>query len=206
MTISDFHPESWSPLWTVGTILTGIVSFFHSSEMTTGGLSCSEKERKALASTSKLYNSKDKTYIELFGNDPPENLFEEADRIMKENVRIRIELSLKQKASSQPIPTKAKSVVVNPDLNLKASAEEDISKVSALSKSAKKRMKEKERALRIKECGVDSQIPDVDSDGDNDEADDSEILNKKHEGGGEKENCMDDIKTVFNGLKISEKS
>ena len=24
LTISDFHPETWSPLWTVGSILTGI--------------------------------------------------------------------------------------------------------------------------------------------------------------------------------------
>jgi ubiquitin-conjugating enzyme E2 J2 len=48
LSISDFHPETWSPLWTVGTILTGIVSFMNSDEMTTGGLagSSSELQRK----------------------------------------------------------------------------------------------------------------------------------------------------------------
>jgi hypothetical protein len=177
MTISDFHPESWSPLWTVGTILTGIVSFFHSPEMTTGGLAASIRERKALAATSKLYNSKDKIYVELFGNDPPENLFEEADKIMKDIVKARIELSSKQKALSAPlptiptIPTSEKSIPINNDLNskmsglnLKVSAEEDIPKVPVISKSAKKRMKEKEKALRMKESGIDSPIPDGDSD------------------------------------------
>lgn len=172
MTISDFHPESWSPLWTVGTILTGIVSFFHSSEMTTGGLAASVKERKALAATSKLYNSKDKIYVELFGNDPPENLFEEADKIMDDIVKARIELNLKQKALAVPVPTNVKSATIKSDinskmsdLNLKVSPEEDVLKVPVLTKSAKKRMKEKEKALRIQENG--SEIPEGESDGEN---------------------------------------
>ena len=38
LSISDFHPESWSPTWNVGSILTGVVSFMNSEEITTGGL------------------------------------------------------------------------------------------------------------------------------------------------------------------------
>ena len=44
----------------VGSILTGIVSFMNSDEMTTGGISTSSAERKALALASKAYNAKDK--------------------------------------------------------------------------------------------------------------------------------------------------
>lgn len=27
LSMSDFHPETWNPLWSVGTILTGLLSF-----------------------------------------------------------------------------------------------------------------------------------------------------------------------------------
>jgi len=36
MSMSDFHPESWNPLWSVSSIIQGIQSFMASDELTTG--------------------------------------------------------------------------------------------------------------------------------------------------------------------------
>ena len=58
MSMSDFHPESWNPMWSVGTILQGIVSFMTSEEVTTGGLQASSADRKKLAQVSQAYNAK----------------------------------------------------------------------------------------------------------------------------------------------------
>lgn len=38
MSMSDFHPESWNPLWSVSSIIQGIQSFMASDELTTGKL------------------------------------------------------------------------------------------------------------------------------------------------------------------------
>lgn len=37
--MSNFHPGSWNPAWSVQTILTGLLSFMVSDEMTTGASS-----------------------------------------------------------------------------------------------------------------------------------------------------------------------
>jgi len=36
LSISDFHPETWNPIWKAETILTALVSFMNSDERTTG--------------------------------------------------------------------------------------------------------------------------------------------------------------------------
>lgn len=69
LSISDFHPETWAPSWTVGTILTGIVSFFNSEESTVGSVNRTEAERKKYAQDSMAFNLKDKTFVKLFGTD-----------------------------------------------------------------------------------------------------------------------------------------
>jgi ubiquitin-conjugating enzyme E2 J2 len=38
---SDFHPETWNPLWTVETIIVGLISFMMSEENSTGTVKCS---------------------------------------------------------------------------------------------------------------------------------------------------------------------
>jgi len=47
--LSDFHPELWNPMWSIRTILTGLVSFMNSEEMTTGGLATSSVIKANLA-------------------------------------------------------------------------------------------------------------------------------------------------------------
>jgi ubiquitin-conjugating enzyme E2 J2 len=67
MSMSDFHPESWNPLWSVSSIIQGIQSFMASTELTTGGLRSPEPERKGLAKESMAYNKK--MFASLFDGD-----------------------------------------------------------------------------------------------------------------------------------------
>jgi ubiquitin-conjugating enzyme E2 J2 len=57
LSISDFHPKSFNPAWEVSTILLGVLSFMTSEEMTTGSLSATSQERRALAAQTKWWNS-----------------------------------------------------------------------------------------------------------------------------------------------------
>ena len=67
MSMSDFHPESWNPLWSCATIIQGVQSFMASDELTTGGLRASDSDRKRFAKYSMAYNKK--TYPKLFDGD-----------------------------------------------------------------------------------------------------------------------------------------
>lgn len=80
MSMSDFHPELWNPMWSVATILQGAVSFMTSEEVTTGGIKAPDSERKRLAGLSKAHNSKH--FDDLFDGGI-EAAFEEADRARK---------------------------------------------------------------------------------------------------------------------------
>jgi ubiquitin-protein ligase len=151
LTISDFHPETWSPLWTVGSILTGIVSFMNSDELTTGGLMASAAERRTMAAASKAYNLKDKVYCDLFGAGDPEELFAAADAKLVDAMKKRQE---KAAASAAAAAATAKAP---PDAAVKVAAGSSVDAEeggegehgsTALTKSAKKRLKEKEKAAR----------------------------------------------------------
>ena len=53
---SDFHAGSWNPAWTVSTILTGLLSFMLSDELTTGSIRSNESEKREFAKTSHAWN------------------------------------------------------------------------------------------------------------------------------------------------------
>ena len=67
LSMSDFHPESWNPMWSVATIIQGVQSFMVSDELTTGGLKSSPSEHKRLAALSIEFNLK--MFPNLFGGD-----------------------------------------------------------------------------------------------------------------------------------------
>jgi ubiquitin-conjugating enzyme E2 J2 len=67
LSISDFHPESWNPLWGVSMILLGLQSFFYDTASTTGALhNVSAAEKRRFASQSLEYNARNLTYRKLF--------------------------------------------------------------------------------------------------------------------------------------------
>lgn len=66
LSISDFHPKSWNPSWQVSTILTGLVSFMTSEEMTTGGISTPNNARIGYARDSRRNNNANSTFAREF--------------------------------------------------------------------------------------------------------------------------------------------
>jgi ubiquitin-conjugating enzyme E2 J2 len=58
LTISDWHPESWNPVWKVESIIMGLLSFMLSEEGGIGSINKSEAERKKFAKDSLNWNLK----------------------------------------------------------------------------------------------------------------------------------------------------
>ena len=66
LSISDFHPESWVPTWSVATILNGVLSFMLETSPTTGSVETTLAEKHALRAKSVAFNAKDPTFCALF--------------------------------------------------------------------------------------------------------------------------------------------
>lgn len=64
--MSDFHPASWNPAWSVATILTGLLSFMLSDEMTTGSVTSSDAHKRVFAARSHVWNIGQKRFAEVF--------------------------------------------------------------------------------------------------------------------------------------------
>ncbi|EJU03542.1 UBC-like protein, partial [Dacryopinax primogenitus] len=50
--MSDYHPGTWNPAWSVATILTGLLSFMLSDEITTGSITTTDLDKKMFAKKS----------------------------------------------------------------------------------------------------------------------------------------------------------
>lgn len=66
MSMSDFHPETWNPMWSVASILTGLLSFMTDTAPTTGSVSSSAEEKRRLASLSLAHNCQSATFRKMF--------------------------------------------------------------------------------------------------------------------------------------------
>ena len=66
LSMSDFHPESWNPMWSVGTILMGLLSFFLEATPTHGSIITTDAFKRKAALESLAFNCRDKTFCELF--------------------------------------------------------------------------------------------------------------------------------------------
>ena len=86
LTMSDFHPESWNPMWNVSTILTGLHNFFHEDSMTVGSIRTSVSSKRTFASESMEFNLKNKHFVNLFG-DLIEIIREEKEKAQHENIK-----------------------------------------------------------------------------------------------------------------------
>ncbi|KAF4531119.1 hypothetical protein B566_EDAN011144 [Ephemera danica] len=66
LSISDYHPDTWNPAWSVSTILTGLLSFMTERSPTLGSIEMADSERQELALQSLDYNLHNKTFCQLF--------------------------------------------------------------------------------------------------------------------------------------------
>mmetsp|Transcript_28383 Transcript_28383/g.76893 ORF Transcript_28383/g.76893 Transcript_28383/m.76893 type:complete len:224 (+) Transcript_28383:135-806(+) len=66
LSMSDFHPESWNPMWSVSTILTGLYSFMIESAPTLGSVESTKSEKEKCARLSLDYNVRDPSFRKLF--------------------------------------------------------------------------------------------------------------------------------------------
>ncbi|CAD7093937.1 unnamed protein product [Hermetia illucens] len=66
LSISDFHPDTWNPAWSVATILTGLLSFMLENTPTLGSMETTAYEKKQLAKKSLAFNLKNSHFRDLF--------------------------------------------------------------------------------------------------------------------------------------------
>lgn len=57
LSMSDYHPDTWNPTWSVQTILTGLLSFMTGNEQTTGSITTTDSVKIKLAAESRWYNT-----------------------------------------------------------------------------------------------------------------------------------------------------
>eukprot|EP00747_Dinoflagellata_sp_TGD_P169316 gnl/TRDRNA2_/TRDRNA2_198028_c0_seq1.p1 gnl/TRDRNA2_/TRDRNA2_198028_c0~~gnl/TRDRNA2_/TRDRNA2_198028_c0_seq1.p1 ORF type:complete len:189 (+),score=41.32 gnl/TRDRNA2_/TRDRNA2_198028_c0_seq1:134-700(+) len=78
LSMSDYHPESWQPAWSLATVLKGLLSFMCEESPTAGAVDppASSEERRKLASRSLSWNKEQPEFMKAF----PEidNLVEQA--------------------------------------------------------------------------------------------------------------------------------
>ncbi|ORX93382.1 UBC-like protein [Basidiobolus meristosporus CBS 931.73] len=66
MSMSEFHPNTWNPAWSVSTILNGLLSFMVGEEETTGSVRTTDAMKKALALKSQGFNYNNSKFREIF--------------------------------------------------------------------------------------------------------------------------------------------
>jgi ubiquitin-conjugating enzyme E2 J2 len=64
--MSDFHPESWTPIWNVGTIITGLISFMQDNERSTGCETTTRGQKVSLAKNSMKFNMSNPVFTSIF--------------------------------------------------------------------------------------------------------------------------------------------
>jgi hypothetical protein len=154
MSMSDFHPELWNPVWSVSSILCGIQSFMNSDELTAGGLHNSSSQRIQYARASFDFNKRSQILRELFGENPILKLSEAAELYHQNCAKYAKRISTNQPVTDSKDPSCAENKIV-------ASAEESNTSVDSssnqtevtsdvkLSKSAKRRLREKKKKQQL---------------------------------------------------------
>lgn len=94
LSISDFHPDTWNPAWSVSTILTGLLSFMLEKSATLGSIETSDYTKRQLAAQSGQFNLKDKIFSELFP--------EEAEKIRQVQAKRERELAESTRNGNTP--------------------------------------------------------------------------------------------------------
>ncbi|KAJ7483453.1 UBC-like protein [Mycena latifolia] len=132
--MSDFHPGTWNPAWSVATILTGLLSFMLSDEMTTGSVTSTEAHKRAFAARSHAWNITQPRFREAF----PEYCSPQIRDLPNMGERERGPSAAAQQQPSQPLfaqpaPTPA-AAPANPTDKAAAPASDDAAWTTSLGK------------------------------------------------------------------------
>eukprot|EP00727_Mastigamoeba_balamuthi_P012975 m51a1_g830 putative ubiquitin-conjugating enzyme 34 isoform 1 (169) ;mRNA; f:734069-734693 len=66
LSMSDYHPETWTPAWSVSSILLGLLSFMLENTVTAGSIETSVEDKRALAASSLEFNKSLPKFRQLF--------------------------------------------------------------------------------------------------------------------------------------------
>lgn len=66
LSMSDYHPESWNPAWSVNTILVGLMSFMCSNEIATGAMNTTNAQKRRYTERSARWNLDNPRFRENF--------------------------------------------------------------------------------------------------------------------------------------------
>ncbi|GLD97029.1 hypothetical protein PINS_up005712 [Pythium insidiosum] len=66
LSMSDFHPETWNPMWSVSSILTGLYSFMIENQPTLGSIVTTDAQKRKYASQSLETNCNNPLFRKLF--------------------------------------------------------------------------------------------------------------------------------------------
>ncbi|KAL3235696.1 E2 ubiquitin-conjugating protein UBC6 [Nakaseomyces bracarensis] len=80
LSMSDYHPDTWNPGWSVATILNGLLSFMTGEEHTTGSITTTTQEKHILAKRSMNYNTYKNTRFKMVFSDMVESNIKELER------------------------------------------------------------------------------------------------------------------------------
>lgn len=100
LSISDFHPDTWNPAWSVSTILTGLLSFMLEKSPTLGSIETSDYDKRQFAYQSLEFNLKDKQFCDLFPDTVSTIQAEITKRSATQNVTLENQKSIQ--AAAQP--------------------------------------------------------------------------------------------------------
>jgi len=101
--MSDFHPGTWNPAWSVATILTGLLSFMLSDEMTTGSVTSSDSHKRTFAAKSHPFNLTQPRFRDAFPDFCTPSLRDLPN--MGERERGKTDTGSTSAASSSPTPS-----------------------------------------------------------------------------------------------------
>ncbi|CAK9779958.1 unnamed protein product [Cutaneotrichosporon oleaginosum] len=66
MSMTSYHPSTWNAAWSVATILTGLLSFMLSDEITAGAVKTTDAQKRDYATKSHAFNLNNKKFREIF--------------------------------------------------------------------------------------------------------------------------------------------
>ncbi|BEI92152.1 uncharacterized protein CcaverHIS019_0409720 [Cutaneotrichosporon cavernicola] len=66
MSMTSYHPSTWNAAWSVATILTGLLSFMLSDEITAGAVKTTDAQKRDFATKSHAFNLNSKKFRDIF--------------------------------------------------------------------------------------------------------------------------------------------